>query len=402
VIDPALAGTGPASTRPFFTLDRTFSYGVALVLVYVGVFAGMFLTRQWFVDAAGQPIAVDFLAFWASGFLTAKHPAAAIYDFAVYHTVEAAALGHGFDGQYPWAYPPMLLLLTTHLAALPYLVAWLIWIVATAACCVAGLRLIVPLRLAVPLALAGPASLWCASVGQNGFLTAGLMAGALGLLERRPWLAGVCFGALTGKPQFGLLVPLFLLVTRHGRAFIAATATTVLLASASALIFGTEVWRAFAASLAGTGGVLLGGGSAWFKLQSCYALIHQLTGSASLALWGHAAVCAVLLAALLRLWTRPAPLAVKSAALVAGAYLFTPYAYVYDAVLLTTGVALLAHDGLARGFLPWDRALLGAAWLAPGLFMALGSRSAPLGCVLILAVALRRGQIIGDARLNCA
>jgi hypothetical protein len=373
-------------------MERAFSYGMGLVVVYVGVLGGMFLERLWFVDASGQPIAVDFVAFWASGFFTAAHTADAIYDFALYKSAEVRALGHGFEGMFPWSYPPSLLLLTTPLAALSYLVAWLVWTVAGAALFVGGLRRIVPARLAVPLALAGPAALWCAAVGQNGFLTAGLMAFALGWLERRPLLAGVCVGLLTYKPQFGVLLPLFLIVTRQGRAFAAAAITTLLLIGISTTVFGAGSWRAFLVSLSDTGGVLMAGGSAWFKLQSFYSIIYQLTQDATLALRVHLAVCAGLVALLLRLWTRPVPLAVKSAALVAGSYLITPYAYVYDAVLLTSAVALLARDGLARGFLRGDRLLLSAAWLAPGLFMALGSLSAPLGCALILAVAVRRGR----------
>ena len=47
--------------------------------------------------------------------------------------------------------------------------------------------------------------------GQNGFLTAALLGGALHLLDRRPWLAGVLFGCLAYKPQFGVLIPFALL-----------------------------------------------------------------------------------------------------------------------------------------------------------------------------------------------
>ena len=50
--------------------------------------------------------------------------------------------------------------------------------------------------------------------GQNGFLTAALLGGALHWLDRRPWLAGVLIGCLAYKPQFGVLIPVALLAGR--------------------------------------------------------------------------------------------------------------------------------------------------------------------------------------------
>ena len=47
--------------------------------------------------------------------------------------------------------------------------------------------------------------------GQNGFLTAALLGGALHWLDRKPWLAGILIGLLAYKPQFGVLIPIALL-----------------------------------------------------------------------------------------------------------------------------------------------------------------------------------------------
>jgi alpha-1,2-mannosyltransferase len=43
--------------------------------------------------------------------------------------------------------------------------------------------------------------------GQNGFLTASLLGGALAMLRRWPLLAGILFDLLSYKPQFGLMIP---------------------------------------------------------------------------------------------------------------------------------------------------------------------------------------------------
>lgn len=51
------------------------------------------------------------------------------------------------------------------------------------------------------LAVAFPAVLINIRHGQNGFLTAALLGGALAVLERRPLLAGILFGLLAYKPR---------------------------------------------------------------------------------------------------------------------------------------------------------------------------------------------------------
>ena len=64
------------------------------------------------------------------------------------------------------------------------------------------------------LALAFPAVLINIGHGQNGFLTAALLGGALVVLDRRPLVAGILIGLLVYKPQFGLMIPLALLAER--------------------------------------------------------------------------------------------------------------------------------------------------------------------------------------------
>ncbi len=91
-------------------------------------------------------------------------------------------------------------------------------------------------------------------------------------------------------------------------------------------------------------------------------------------------------------WMRDTTLAVKSAVLIAGTYLVTPYAYVYDAVILTVGAVFLLKDCAERGFRPFDKSLLCLCHLLPGLFFLGTSHSviAPAAALLLLFLALRR------------
>ena len=95
------------------------------------------------------------------------------------------------------------------------------------------------------LALAFPAVLINVGHGQNGFLTAALLGGALVVLDRRPIVAGILFGLLVYKPQYGLMLPLVLAVSGRWKCFAAAAATVVLLTIVTTLTFGASVWHAF-------------------------------------------------------------------------------------------------------------------------------------------------------------
>ena len=62
----------------------------------------------------------------------------------------------------------------------------------------------------LPLVIGFPAVFVNLGHGHNGFLTAALFGAALLQLDRKPVLAGVLFGCIAYKPQFGLLVPIVL------------------------------------------------------------------------------------------------------------------------------------------------------------------------------------------------
>ena len=86
-------------------------------------------------------------------------------------------------------------------------------------------------------------------VTPNGFLTAALLSFGLVLLDRRPIAAGILFGLLAYKPQFGLMIPLVLIASGRGTAFRAAAVTVAALVLVSTMAFGPKVWSAFFESL---------------------------------------------------------------------------------------------------------------------------------------------------------
>ena len=56
---------------------------------------------------------------------------AAAYDWPLHKAAEMRAVGHDFANYYGWHYPPTFLFVAAALAVLPYLLAAIVWLVAT-------------------------------------------------------------------------------------------------------------------------------------------------------------------------------------------------------------------------------------------------------------------------------
>jgi hypothetical protein len=303
-------------------------------------------------DPQGRPIANDFVNVWAAGRLALDGAAAAAYDWTLHRAAEVRAVGYDFDGYYGWHYPPPAFFFAAALATLPYLVAAVVWLVTTLAAYAAAIAGILGLRTGVLFALGFPAAIWNVTAGQNGFLTAALIGGTLGLLERHPALAGICLGLLTYKPQFGLLFPIVLIADRRWLTVAVAALMAITLAALSWLAFGSASWQAFAHWAPLSSRALIDEGALdWYRLQSVFALVRAHGGSETLA-WTVQGVVSLLLAVgLVWLWKSHVAFALKAAALAAGALLATPYLFMYDLVVLAVAVAFLLRLALAREFL---------------------------------------------------
>jgi len=131
---------------------------------------------------------------------------------------------------------------------------FLLFEAATLALCLIVMREILADRAwsAIIPVLAFPAAFWTLGLGQNSFLTAALFGAGTLWVDRRPILAGFCFGALCYKPHFALLVPVALLTGRHWRALGAAFGSAAALCGLSVIVFGWETWHGFAAAAAGS------------------------------------------------------------------------------------------------------------------------------------------------------
>jgi len=179
-------------------------------------------------------------------------------------------------------------------------------------------------------------------------------------------IAGVLFGLLAYKPQFGLLIPIVLAASGRWRAFAAAAAIVALLIAATTFAFGAQVWQAFLDSTRFTRLVALEqGDTGWYKIQSVFAWARMWGASIASAYVLQGALTIALGGALVWLWRNTTPYALRAAALCLAAILATPYSFDYDMMVLAPAIAFAAAEGLKRGFAPWEKTALAALWLAP-------------------------------------
>jgi arabinofuranan 3-O-arabinosyltransferase len=356
----------------------------ALVVAQAVYLAASYLQGIWIVGPGGG-VPSDFVNVWAAGRLVLEgHPAAA-YDWPVHKLVEEAAVGHPFDGYFGWHYPPTFLFVAAGLSLLTYTTAYAVWAFGTFPVYLAAIRAIVGERTGYLLAAAFPAVLANFIVGQNGFLTAGLVGGALFLLPRRPIVAGLLIGLLTYKPHLGLLFPIALMAGGYWRTFFTAAIVAALMAAAAWLAFGSDTWQAFFGNIGHASQAFLSDGWADFgKLQTAFGLTRTLGGSETLAWAVQGAVALVAAIAIALLWRSRAAYEIKAAALATGAMLATPYLYTYDLVVLAVPLAFLFRLDRLRAFLPHEMAGIGIACLLIFIFPLV---KAPVGFAAVLVVA---------------
>jgi hypothetical protein len=363
----------------------------ALLFAQAVFLAAAYVKGYWFIGPDGTPNATDFVGFWPAGRLVLDGQITSIYNEAAHKAAGVAAVGHDFHGTYPLFYPPHYMLLMAALPLLPYTLSYVAWVALTPVPYVFVISRIVGCRSGIVFALAFPALVANAIVGQNGCITAALFGGALAAMQRRPVLAGILIGLLTYKPHFGILIPLALAASRQGRSFISAAVTAAVLILVSSGILGTAAWSGFfEAIMSANRNTLSAGMHDLSKLQSLFGLVRVLGGDVRLAWLVQAGTMLSMAVFVCAAWAGPQPFAMKAAVLSAGAAISSPYAYMYDLVLLAVPLAYLLADGRDRGFLPGEMLGLAAICLLLAVYPLVQLPVGAVAMLLIVGMIARR------------
>src|SRR5436305_881501 len=104
----------------------------------------------------GRPLGDDFVNYWSGAFLAWHDRAADVYNWPAYHAFQQSIVGDTV-GAFHYSYPPVLLILTAPLAALPYLPGLAAWLAVGWFAFYCALRVALPARDALLLAFATPA-----------------------------------------------------------------------------------------------------------------------------------------------------------------------------------------------------------------------------------------------------
>jgi len=342
--------------------DRVLAYCRVLLAVEIAVFLFLVAGTHGLIVPLAGPTSTDFVSFYAAGDLANAGTPQLAYDQAAHDAVEQRVTAPGVEYRF-FYYPPVFLLLCAALARLPYLTSFIAFEAATFALYMIVMRQILPGRGWTGLlpVLAFPPLFWVLGLGQNSFLTAALFGAGTLWTDRRPILAGLCFGALCYKPHFGLLVPAALLAGRHWRALGAAFGSAAALCALSLIVFGSETWCGFFKSAAIShatyqsgrinlgafvtpfGGMLLTGGTP----QAAY--IAQVMATLAAALF------------VVIVWRRGLPLPIRAAALAAATLVAIPVALMYDLMLAGVAAAWLLRN--PAGLAGWEKVVLALLFL---------------------------------------
>ena len=381
---------------------RTYSriLAVELAILFMACFGLAFLRGD--LDFSGQPIGPDFAPYWTAAKLALAGDPSAAYDPAIHYARERELFGGGsLGGITRFLYPPLFLLICLPFAMLPYRAALTVWLGLSLVSYWRSVRAIWPQKgLALPV-LAFPAMLVNILAGQNGLLNASLFAAAALQLDRRPIVAGACFGCLAYKPHLGIVIPFALLLYREWTAILAGAATVVLFLLISLLVFEPAVWTGFlsASRLART--VLEQGLGGPHRMVSVFAAAQLWHVPVAAAYVAQLASGLGTLAALALAPRKLAPLA-RGAAICAATPLISPYLFDYDLAILAVPIAWVVRQAKADGcFLPWEKFGLLAAFVLPLIARSVATNFAvPIGpfiTAFLFFIVLRRAAMRNEA-----
>ncbi len=385
-------GPGMARIDALVTAPRIRGWASTALVIQLAVLAFLVIGTHGLIVTPDRPCTTDFVSFYAAGMLADGPDPARIYDPYLHDLAEQQATAVGI-AYVPFFYPPVYALLCGLLAHLPYLVAFMLFEVATTTVCLLVIRAIVGPGLAgwwLPVVSFSPL-LWNFGIGQNAALTASLFGGGTLLHRRHPMLAGLVFACLAFKPHTGLLIPVAIAGSRSRATFLGAALGVGCLVLGASVFFGLGIWPSFVRTLVGAQAGFAAGSIVPLAASASLFGAARMAGASRAASYAIEAVVAAIVAVIVfRCWRRSHDQGeLRHASLAAGAPLIMPVVLFYDTVLLLIAGAWLIRVGRRTGFLPGEKTCLAGVWLG-GLVCYPAARALhlPVSVAMELAIML--------------
>jgi hypothetical protein len=305
-------------------------------------------------DRAGNIKFQDFLPFYISARLVARHRSDQLYDPQVQAAEMQAIIGQSTQVRVPNLYGPQVGLVLAPFARVSFAVAARIWValsLITYFACVYSVWRCCPGLGANGLlvfiaALAYPPLFHFFVRGQMSVLVLACFTAAfLAFRSGRPFLAGAALGIVIFKPQFLFAIPLIFLLAFAWKPLIGLVVSAAAQLGVAQIYFGTATMRAYLEMLRHPGRWL---GAAelslapiqMHSLRSFWQLLVPFS-TVALALYVLSSVAVLVIAVVV--WKSDSPNSIRFSALMLAAVLINPHLFVYDLLVLAP-VLLLVTD----------------------------------------------------------
>jgi hypothetical protein len=329
-----------AEVRAHAVIVAVISWGIAFALLTLGT---------TYRDPFGQLKWNDFVHFYTLGNIARHGPASHLYDAQAQYERQVALVPESRPERYLPVYPPQIALVLAPFSDLPYHLAAALWSLVTIGVYAISIRSSwLPVRSAltnswlVAVCAAGFPPFW--SLILNGQTTAvailAFSCAAIALSRGRKIFAGLAFGLLFFKPQFGLMLAVVVIACREwsiltGLVFSACIQVAVVsgLLGHTVLLEYLEVLRQIPTLQDALEPSVL-------QMHSLSVVTRLLPGVVSTAAWliGAAAVSIMTV----RVWRSSAPTYVRTAILVLGSVLVNPHLNLYDGAVLAAPLVSLS------------------------------------------------------------
>ncbi len=232
-------------------------------------------------------------------------------------------------------YPPTMLLFLKPLGAFDFVTSYRVFI-AIGVCLFTLMLCIWKIDGVLIVSLLLSPGLWFSlRTGQNGLIIAALIGLGFALSRNRPFLSGVCFGLCCIKPQFGLYLPLVLILDHRWKVFGAAAVTCVSVSILSYLFCGGwETWQAFIDNAPQSAQNIMQTAILYPRLWSVYGGFRVLGASFQWAEIFQLISAITACFALVVICMRSRDVAIRMAATVCATFASLPVVYDYDTAQL--------------------------------------------------------------------
>lgn len=342
-------------SETWLTPKRLRAHGLLFAVALWGVYVWTIATPG-LRDRNGNLKGTDFLHFYVLGSLAAEHRGADLYDMNAQAALAARRVPEAAGIRYLPLYPPQVSILFAPLASLSYGSALVVWWVCSSAlyglCCYRIWRACPNLHtyggMAALLALASPAFFNLIAWGQTSALALACFTLVyFSLRDRKEFMAGLALGCLIFKPQLGLAAAVVFTGIGAWRVLAGAAVSAAAQLSLGAFYYGMEPLCRWLDMLRNVRPLLPWLEPKPYQTHCLRTFWTMIVPWPALSFALYATSTAIILVAMTRLWKRAQPLALRYSALMLATVLVAPHLTVYDLVVLTPAILLLA-DWLAE------------------------------------------------------